>query len=81
MPINYKETSGAFQNELLNLTAFKISTMHKIHVLQMYGWYIFCGISNVHFEIWISYPYIESCVFYSEVKSYEFLHLRAHERF
>ena len=38
----------------------------------MYGQDILCGISKVPFEIphKISYPYIEICVFYSQVKFY-----------
>ena len=36
----------------------------------MYGQDILCGISKVPFEIplKISYPYIERCAFYSQVK-------------
>ena len=36
----------------------------------MYEWDILCGISKVPFEIppKISYPYIERCEFYSQVK-------------
>ena len=36
----------------------------------MYGWDILCGISKGAFEIphKISYPYIEGCGFYSQVK-------------
>ena len=36
----------------------------------MYGLDILCGISKVPFEIplKISYPYIERCAFYSQVK-------------
>ena len=56
-------SGGRFKNvyKLLNLRALKIS---------MYGQDILCGISKVPFEIphKISYPYIERCVFYSQVK-------------
>ena len=49
----------------------------------MYGYDILCGISKVPFEIphKISYPYIERCDFYTTLKLYELLDLRAHMRF
>ena len=49
----------------------------------MYGQDILCGISKGTFEIphKISYPYIERCGFYSQVKIYELLDLRAHKCF
>ena len=45
----------------------------------MYGYNILCGISKGTFEIphRISYPYIERCRFYSQVKIEELLDLRA----
>ena len=49
----------------------------------MYGKDILCGISKGTFEIphKISYPYIERCGFYSQVKIEELLNLRAHKCF
>ena len=49
----------------------------------MYGLDILCGISKGNFEIphKISYPYIERCGFYSQVKIQELLDLRAHKCF
>ena len=49
----------------------------------MYGQYILCGISKGNFEIphKISYLYIESGRFYSQVKIKELLNLRAHNWF
>ena len=49
----------------------------------MYEWDILCGISKGTFEIphKISYPYIERCEFYSQVKFSELLDLRAHKSF
>ena len=49
----------------------------------MYGQDILCGISKVPFEIphKISYPYIERYDFYTTLKFYELLDLRAHMRF
>ena len=48
-----------------------------------YGWDILCGISKVPFEIAhkISFPYIERCAFYLDVKIQELLDLRAHKCF
>ena len=45
----------------------------------MYGQDILCGISKVPFEIphKISYPYIERYVFYTTLKFWELLDLRA----
>ena len=45
----------------------------------MYGQCISCGILKVPFKIphKIFYPYIERCAFYSQVKSYVLLDLRA----
>ena len=58
---------GRFKNtyELLNLRTLKISTLYKNHIFQSMG-NIFC----VEFEIphKISYPYVERCAFYLEVK-------------
>ena len=47
----------------------------------MYGQHILCGISKGTFEIphKISYPYIERCGFYSQVKIEELLDLRAQD--
>ena len=49
----------------------------------MYGQDILCGISKGTFEIphKISYPYIGRFDFYTEMKFYEFLDLRAHKCF
>ena len=49
----------------------------------MYGSDILCGISKGTFEISdkISYPYLERCRFYPQVKILELLELRAHTRF
>ena len=49
----------------------------------MYGYDILCGMSKVPFEIphKISYPYIERCAFYSQVKFEELLDLRTPEHF
>ena len=49
----------------------------------MYGQDILCGISNGTFQIphKISYPYIERCGFYSQVKIEELLDLRAQKCF
>ena len=49
----------------------------------MHGWDILCGILKVSFEIphKISYPYIERCVFCSQVKIQELLDLRARKYF
>ena len=49
----------------------------------MYGQDILRGIPKVPFEIphKISYPYVERFVFYSEVKNFEFLALRACQHF
>ena len=49
----------------------------------MYGWDILCEISKVPFEIphKISNPYIERYDFYTTLKFYELLALRAHARF
>ena len=49
----------------------------------MYGQDILCGISKVTFEIpyKIYYPYIEICVFYSQVKMQGLLYLKARKRF
>ena len=48
----------------------------------MYGWDNLCGISKGTFEIphKMNYPYVETCVFYSQVKIEELL-VRAHECF
>ena len=63
---------GCLKNahELLNLRALKILMLYENIYLSMYGKYILCGISNGTFEIPhnISYPYIERCRFYSQVK-------------
>ena len=49
----------------------------------MYGSDILCGISKGTFEIphKISYPYLERCRFYLQVKILELLELRALTRF
>ena len=49
----------------------------------MYGYDILCGISKAPFEIphKISYPYIERYEFYTTLKFYKLLDLRAHMRF
>ena len=49
----------------------------------MYGQDILYGISKVHFEIphKISYPYVERCVFHSQVKIWELLDLWDCKRF
>ena len=49
----------------------------------MYGYDILCGILKGTFKIphKISYPYIERCRFYSHVKIWELLDLRAHKCF
>ena len=46
----------------------------------MYGQDILCGISKGTFEIphKVTYPYIEICKFYCQVKFQELLDLRAH---
>ena len=81
----YVPPGGRFKNtyELLNLRALKISKLHKNHIFQCMGKIILCGISKGTFEIphKISYPYIERCVFYSQVKIQELFDLRAHKCF
>ena len=49
----------------------------------MHGYDILCGISRGTFEIphKTSYPDIERCRFYSQLKIYELLDLRAHKCF
>ena len=62
---------GRFKHayELLNLGALKIPMLYKNRIFQCMR-DILCGISKGTFEIphKISYPYIERCEFYSQVK-------------
>ena len=64
-------------HELLNLEALKISMLYKKHIFQCMGKDILCGISKGTFEIphRLSYPYIERCGFYSQVKILELISL------
>ena len=77
--IKYVQSS----TELLNLRALKIVMLYKNCIFQCMGNIFFCGISKVPFEIpqKISCPYIERCLFYSQVKISELLDLRPHKRF
>ena len=81
----YASSGGHFRNmnELLNLRALKCSTLYKKSHLSIYGLGSLYGISKVPFEIphKISDSYIERCVVYSEVKTYELVYLWSHNHF
>ena len=68
--------------ELLTLRALEISMFHAKKSFNVCVRYLY-GISKVLFEIphKISYPFIEWCAFYSQVKIWELLDLRAHTSF
>ena len=48
----------------------EISMLYKNRIFQCMGKDIMCGISKIPFEIphKLAYPYIERCVFYSQVE-------------
>ena len=67
----------------LKSKSLNFNVVQKKTYLSMYGKVILCGISKGTFEIphKISYPCIERCRLYSQVKIKELLDLRAHNSF
>ena len=75
------QSDRAFQKHV-NPRALKIATLYKKRYLSVYGWDILCGILKIPFEIphKLSYPNIERCTFYSQMKTEELLDFRALKR-